>query len=324
MGSKIEILSKILHSNRGLPRQGNIRKPYDTVEEYVGIDAAVFVPVYITPENKGEWLTHIVHMLSNCKYPVYYGISYPSSVDKWDVQIAETTIVTNTYLVDQLKSTIPEGRILFEHPGFEHVSAIEKAITKFKEMGFKYFIHLEQDVYTDMDMVYRLPSLCKTYNKPCSFIDMSFSNGVPFPDISFFCIDLGKMDFITQGVPLIEYLREGRYFEDGAVMRNCKGYSDIKAPHEISEYLLTLPYTEFKNLFFNMIRYINQDNPSHSVHDFQKFMLINKLEDKDSIFFDIVRLMEMDLYCRGNLAVLCKVGRKVWHYRDSRKRGALI
>lgn len=321
MGSKIEILSKILHSNNGLPRQGNIRKPYYAVEEYLGFDAAVFVPVYITPENKGEWLVHALQMVASCRYPVYYGITYPNRADKWDVQNAETTLIENYSLIEELKRTIPEGMLLFENPGLEHVSTIEKAIGLFKTMGFRYFVHLEQDVFTDLDIIYRLPALCRDYKKPCSFIDMSFSNGVPFPDISLFCVDINELEPIVQGVPLIEYLREGRYFEDKTVMRNCIGYSDSVLPQEVSSYLLSMPYHDFKTLFLDMLNYMNMDNPFYNIIDFYKFLETAKLNGKECIFFDIGRLLIMDLYCRGSLAVLCKVGRKVWHYRDSRKRG---
>lgn len=143
----------------------------DIVEEDIN-GVAIFVPIYITSRNKGSWCLKAFEMLRNFNIPVFFGVSYPTDPEKWDVQDNDYAILEHSQILE-IVSMIPPAQLLYVKPNMEHGTALFDMMGVLRDRGFSHMVHVEQDVRTTYDVVVKMVTACKKYDKKYLFLDMS-------------------------------------------------------------------------------------------------------------------------------------------------------
>lgn len=266
---------------------------------------AIFMPLYVTKQNESSWLNYQLGVIDSFPFPVFYGISYPEE-GSWD-SVRENAVKPDN--LDDIISRLDPQRTLYSAPYVTHDNSVIRAQEALAKKGYRYMMHLEQDVIVRDPMV--LHEIMSTFvgsGYPYAFLDLSLANSNFLPDISLFCVNLEKCQEALGGSSFVKAY--------ASCTVHSTGVSDTWALGPDRLLIYDKSFEELLHHFKIMLNTVSADFGGGAL---EMFPLRATIISRKSFFIDVFRGVILHLLINNNLLVLTDIGNRVWHYNNSRK-----
>lgn len=249
---------------------------------------AIYCPFYITDLNKGSWIQSWIDNVYKFEYDIdiFYSISYPDDLSKWDVLESNININRTLYTINSLDINL-KGTKIFSDKNVEHTDALTRAYSYLYEHGYEYMIHIEQDVLLNRSISKSLVESCNN-NDIVIYNTLSINETIQHDlDISVFCIKL------KETTPNFHPM----YF-DTVNKFNILNLQKIEVDVNNIE-------LDYKSMLFDIYH-------SNTIYDnYKKWIRENPLKDRSynyititPIFFDVVRYELLNAYRNKKMVIL--------------------